>query len=115
MNHFREQKIPQESIERGVFLANLTSKEFLGFVYQNLGVLESQTGHYDASAKLYKEALHLNPKLAAAYYNLGNDFLNQKQYRKAIREYDKALKLYPGDPWSLQNRGLAWNADRAGK
>jgi tetratricopeptide (TPR) repeat protein len=31
-----------------------------------------------------------------------------KQYRKTIRAYDKALKLYPGDPWALQNRGLAW-------
>ncbi len=84
-----------------------TSREFLGFVYQNLGVLESQAEHYDASRKLYKEALRLNPKLAAAYYNLGNDFLNQKEYRKVIREYDKALKLYPGDPWALQNRELA--------
>jgi len=106
-DYVREQKIPEESIKKGVFMANLTSKEFLGFVYQNLGVLESQAEHFDASRKLYEHSLKLNPKLAAAHYNLGNDFLNQKQYTKAIHEYDKALKLYPGDPWALQNRGLA--------
>jgi len=70
-------------------------------------VLESQAQHFDASRKLYSHALRLNPKLAAAYYNLGNDLLKQKQYRKAIREYDKVLKLYPTDPWALQNRELA--------
>ena len=88
-------------------MANLNTKEFLSFIYQNLGVLESQAEHFDASREFYKHSLRLNPKLAAAYYNLGNDLLKQKQYRKAIRAYDKALKLYPGDPWALQNRGLA--------
>ena len=106
-NYIRDQKIPQESIENGVFMANLTPKEFLGFVYQNLGVLESQAEHFEASRKLYQRALKLNPKLAAAYYNLGNDFLKTRQYKKAIHAYDKALELYPGDPWALQNRELS--------
>ena len=70
-------------------------------------MLESQAQHFYASRKLYSHALRLNPKLSAAYYNLGNDLLKQKQYRKAIREYDKVLKLYPTDPWALQNRELA--------
>ena len=101
-------KIPRESIDRGVFLANLSRKEFLGFIYQNLGVLQSQKGNYGASGRHYRKALRLNPKLAAAHSNLGNDFLKPKEYRKTIRAYDKALKLYPTDPWALQNRGLAW-------
>lgn len=106
--YIRDQRIPQESIERGVFMANLTSKEFLGFLYQNLGVLESQAEHFDASRDFYKRALKLNPKLASAHYNLGNDFLKLGQYSKAIRAYNKALKLYADDPWALRNRGLAW-------
>jgi regulator of sirC expression with transglutaminase-like and TPR domain len=105
--YIREQKIPQESIKRRVFLTNLSPREFLGFVYQNLGVLESQKENFDASARFYAKALRLNPKLAAAHYNRGNDSLKLKQYRKAIRAYDKALNLYPDDPWALQNRGLA--------
>jgi tetratricopeptide (TPR) repeat protein len=51
--------------------------------------------------------VQLNPKLAAAYYNRGNDELKQKRYRKAIRDYTRSLELYPGDPWALRNRGLA--------
>jgi len=107
-DYVREQKIPKESIERGVFLADLTPKEFLAFIYQNLGVLESQRGEFEKSRKRYARALRLNPRLAAAYYNRGNDELKQKRYHKAIRDYTEALKLYPTDVWALHNRGLAW-------
>jgi tetratricopeptide (TPR) repeat protein len=107
-DYIREQKIPQESIDRGVFLANLTDKEFLGFIYQNLGVLKSQRGQFEESGKHYAQAIRLNRKLAAAYYNRGNDELKQKSYRRVIRDYAKSLKLYPTDPWALWNRGLAW-------
>jgi len=107
-DYIREQRIPQSSIDRGVFLANLTDREFLGFIYQNLGVLESQRGEFEESGKDYSQAVHFNSKLAAAFYNRGNDELKQKLYRKAIREYTKSLKLYPTDPWALWNRGLAW-------
>jgi len=106
--YVRDQKIPRESIESGVFLRNLTREEFLGFAYQNRGVLESQQGRYRESARDYRRALRLDGKLAAAYYNRGNDELKQEKYRKAIRDYTEALKLYPTDAWGLHNRGLAW-------
>jgi tetratricopeptide (TPR) repeat protein len=102
------QKIPQESIDDGVFLVNLTDKQFLGLIYQNLGVLGSQQGKFEESGKDYARAIHLNPKLAAAFYNRGNDELKQKQYREAVRDYTKSLELYPTDAWALWNRGLAW-------
>jgi regulator of sirC expression with transglutaminase-like and TPR domain len=105
--YIQDQKIPKESIERGVFLAPLSRKEFLGFIYQNRGVLESQHGDFVSSGKDYRMALRLNPKLAAAYYNRGNDELKLKRYRKAIRDYSKSLALYPSDPWALKNRELA--------
>lgn len=107
-DYVREQRIPKESIERGVFMASLTREEFLGFIYQNRGVLESQRGDFEASGGDYRRALRLNPKLEAAFYNRGNDALKQKRYRKAIRDYTWALDLHPADVWALHNRGLAY-------
>jgi tetratricopeptide (TPR) repeat protein len=107
-DYIREQKIPQASIDRGVFLANLSEKEFFGFIHQNLGVLESQRGDFENSGKEYARAIQFNPKLAAAFYNRGNDELKQRRYREAARDYTKSLKLYPTDAWALWNRGLAW-------
>jgi len=93
--YIREQKIPQASIGRSVFLANLSVREFLGFIYQNLGVLASQRDEFEESGTDYSRAIHFNPKLAAAYYNRGSDELKQRHYKKAIQDYTRSLKLYP--------------------
>jgi tetratricopeptide (TPR) repeat protein len=31
-----------------------------------------------------------------------------REDNEAIRDYTRALKLYPSDAWALKNRGLAW-------
>lgn len=66
-----------------------------------------------SSAKNYRRALRLNPKLAAAYYNRDNDELKQKKCRKAIRDYTKSLELYPGNPWAMKNRGWRGRAQES--
>jgi tetratricopeptide (TPR) repeat protein len=75
----------------------------------DLGVLESQKGNFKESRRLYAKAIRLNGKLATAYYNRANDELKQKQYQKAVRDYDRSLKLYPTDEWAMRNRELAEN------
>ena len=106
-DYIRDEKIQGEDIKRGMFLASMSNKESLGFIYQSLGVLASQRDDFKESGRMYAKALRLNGKLAAAYYNRGNDELKQKRYRQAIRDYDKALNLYPGDPWAMRKRTLA--------
>src|SRR4029077_6663650 len=105
--YIREQKIPVESIRRGIFMRNLTTEEFLAQVHNNVGVVYSESRKYDAAAKEYEAALDLDPRLPAALYNWGNDLLREGQYRKAIQRFSKSLRLYPSDVWALNNRGLA--------
>jgi regulator of sirC expression with transglutaminase-like and TPR domain len=106
--YVREQKIPEESIRRGIFMRNLSAGEFLAQMHNNLGVVYSERKNYDAAAKEYEIALDLDARLPAALYNWGNDLLRQGEYRKAIRRFSKSLRLYPTDVWTLNNRGLAY-------
>ncbi|HYS03884.1 MAG TPA: tetratricopeptide repeat protein [Candidatus Dormibacteraeota bacterium] len=106
--YIREQKIPEESIRRGVFMCNLTTDEFLAQVHNNLGVIYSERKNYDAAAREYDSALDLDPHLPAALYNWGNDLLREGQYRRAVWRFSKALRLFPTDVWALNNRGLAY-------
>jgi regulator of sirC expression with transglutaminase-like and TPR domain len=106
--YIREQKIPEESIRRGVFMRNLTTEEFLAQVHNNLGVVYSERKDYHAAAREYESALHLDPRMPAALYNWGNDLLCEGQYRRAVRRFSKSLRLYPTDVWALNNRGLAY-------
>ncbi len=104
----RQYAIPEPSIAKGVFLRDLTEREVLGYVYANLGTLDSRAGDFIRSRVLYEAALAADPRLPSAHYNLGNDLLRQRLYRQAIRRFNRALRLNPADAWALNNRGLAW-------
>jgi len=106
--YVREEKIPESSIRRGVFMRNLTVEEFLAQIHNNLGVLYSERKDYETADDEYRKALDLHPDLAAAYYNRGKDFLLLGEYRRAARLLSRSLRLYPTDVWALNNRGLAY-------
>ncbi|HEV8338461.1 MAG TPA: tetratricopeptide repeat protein [bacterium] len=106
--YIREQSIPDESIRNGVFMRNLTTDEFLAQIHNNLGVIYSEKRDFERAAKEYEAALHLDARLPAAWYNFGNDLLRQSELRRAVRFFSKSLRLYPGDVWALNNRGLAY-------
>lgn len=103
-----EQRIPVSSLRRGVFLRNLTTGEFLAQVHNNLGVVYSERKDYAGAAREYEEAVLLDPRLPAAFYNYGNDLLLQDQYGRAARLFSRAIRLHPTDVWALNNRGLAY-------
>jgi tetratricopeptide (TPR) repeat protein len=104
----RQYAIPEASIDRGVFLRDLTDREALGYVYANLGTLDSRAGDFTRSRALYEAALAADRRLPSAHYNLGNDLLRQHLYRQAIRRFNRSLRLNPADAWALNNRGLAY-------
>jgi len=104
----RDEKIPPESIRRGIFLRNLSDEEFLAQVHNNLGVIESGKKRYAQAAARYELALQLYPRFPAALYNYGTDLLHEGRAAEAARLLSKSLRLYPADPWALNNRGLAY-------
>ena len=106
--YIREQRIPEKSIRRGIFMRNLTADEFMAQVRNNLGVVYSERKDYEAAAREYEAALDLDPRLPEACYNFGSDLLRQGAYRQAARRFSRSLRLYPTDVWALNNRGLAY-------
>jgi regulator of sirC expression with transglutaminase-like and TPR domain len=105
-----EQRIARSSISRGIFLRPLTADEFLAQVHNNLGVVYSHQQNYAGAAPQYKSALDLHPDMPAAWYNCGNDLLQQGDYKQAIRYFSRALRLNPNDVWAFNNRGLAYRS-----
>jgi len=106
--YVRDEKIPPESIRRGIFLSNLSDEEFLAQVCNNIGVIESGKKNYALAASRYEQALVLYPRFPAALYNYGTDLLHGGRAVESVRFFSRSLRLYPADAWALNNRGLAY-------
>ncbi len=51
----------------------------------------------------------MRSELASAYYNLGNMLAGSAQYRSALTQYKKALKLNPNDAWTHYNSAIIYD------
>jgi tetratricopeptide (TPR) repeat protein len=56
-----------------------------------LGNLESESGDFSNGIKHYKKAIKIDPELKIAYFYIGNIYIEQKKYRKAIEALEKIL------------------------
>jgi regulator of sirC expression with transglutaminase-like and TPR domain len=103
-----QNRIAPASLKKGVFLENLSTDRFLAQVHNNLGVIYSERREFERAAAEYEEALRLDKRLPAAWYNSGKDLQEQGQLKGAIRAFTKALNLHPNDTWALNNRAMAY-------
>lgn len=75
------------------------------------GVDAQKRGQYEAALYHYndyvKSRMHSPENLAAAYNNMGNIYLDMKEYDRALQNYDKAIEMAGEDnaPYLLQ-RGV---------
>ncbi len=52
-----------------------------------------EKGKYKKALKKYMDAQMENPESPVLHYNMGNVYYKQKQYNKAIEEYNKAISI----------------------
>lgn len=50
--------------------------------------------------------------LATVFYNRGNAYTTQKDYARAISDYDQAIRIDPRDASAFNNRGLTYGRQR---
>ena len=76
------------------------------------GIALDELGYYEDAIENYTQAIKIKPT-SDAYQNRALAYLNNKQYSKAIKDYDKALKLdNPNEELILAQREMAVNAQK---
>jgi len=71
-------------------------------------LLSFDSGNYNAAVDAFTKAIELDPRLINAYSFRGNAYFNLGDYKQAIRDYNKAIKLSPLDreyAYIYYNRG----------
>ena len=76
---------------------------------QLLGALELQRKNHDAAIRLIRQALELNPKSAAAHFNIGIALRQLERYEEALDSFDRALAIKPDYADALNSRGNVLN------
>ncbi len=87
--------ISEHSIEKEVYLKNLTKQELIARAYRVLGANFSKKGQDDLALKEYNRALELDSNYAEAHYNKGNIFFDRIDYDSAFKEFSKVIELDP--------------------
>jgi O-antigen ligase/Flp pilus assembly protein TadD len=64
-------------------------------IYRNLGLSYMQSGNYEEAEKEFQHAIYLDPKFTKAYIDLAYLHAIQKDYDKAIIEWNKILEIEP--------------------
>lgn len=76
----------------------------------NLGNTQYKQQQFEASRKIYegtaKTATEKNEQ-AAAHYNIGNTYLEEKKYKEAVEAYKNALRKNPQDEQAKYNLSYA--------
>ncbi len=103
----RRNRIADSSIERGVFLRNLTADEIVAHLLSNQAIALARDGRLDDALARYDVALRKAPLLVAAWYNRGIDLMSAGRLEEALANFDRAIDLHPNDAQAHNNRGIA--------
>lgn len=84
----------------------------LGFGYFFKGLALDMLGDYKSAIDYYNKSMQFKPIFSDHYQNRGLAYLHDKQYDKAIVDFDKALELDPNNSQAIEQRHYAINAQK---
>lgn len=75
--------------------------------YFNPNISDEERALHKKNIQQFTDRIKANPNDVSAYVNRGAYYSYLGLYPQAIKDYDKAIELYPGIPEVWYNRGLA--------
>ncbi len=64
-------------------------------IFSEIGMLEYETGNYDASSEAYLSALKMNERFPAAWAGLAKACIYQAKYQEALAALENAIRHHP--------------------
>jgi tetratricopeptide (TPR) repeat protein len=77
-----------------------------------LGIAQLQDGKLDDARKSFDRATKIDRRFSDAYNNMGATYFAEKQYKRAISQYQRSLSLKPDVASVYTNIGYAYFAEK---
>lgn len=103
MSKIKMSEFSSISIKQGIFLSNLTKRQFLASVLNNRG--RARNGDTKKEIDDYSEGISLDPKHVALYANRGYAYGEIGEYQKAIMDLKKAVAMNPNSAMAYISLG----------
>ncbi len=100
--------IPSISIKQGIYLSNLTKKQFLASVINNRGIVYGINGENKKAMDDFSKAISLNPNHSELYVNRGNVYKDIGEYQNAILDFSKSISMNPNCVMAYISLGNAY-------
>ncbi len=98
-------RIHKGSIQRGVYMKNLSRKEFIAVEYNNIGAYLMTRKHYEKAVPYFNTALKLYPLFSSAWHNRGTCYYGTKRPDESLADLLKAVDLDPSSATSYNTMG----------
>jgi rhomboid protease GluP len=66
-------------------------------VYNDLGIVAKKKGNIVSAKQLFMKAISLNKNYAAAYFNLGLLYYQNKEFEYALQNFKKCRQIFPNN------------------
>ena len=98
--------VPAKVIDLGAHRSISQSNENAAYdLYVAASKIDEYPEKYGQAARMYREAILLDPTLDIAYTNLGNIYHRRGHHEAALELYHRALVVNPRQPEALYNLG----------
>jgi tetratricopeptide (TPR) repeat protein len=76
--------------------------------YQNLPLQNADQKRVEAANKEYLDSILSRPDQWESHYNLGNYYLDRRDFKQAVDSYEKALRMEPRGVLAMVNEAMAY-------
>ena len=76
--------------------------------YQNLPLTDADKKKVEAANKEYLASILSRPDQWESHYNLGNYYLDRRDFKQAVDSYEKALQMEPRGVLAMVNEAMAY-------
>jgi eukaryotic-like serine/threonine-protein kinase len=102
-----------ESVKEATKAAELDPLSLI--ISASLGNRLNEARRYEDAANQCRKTLDMDPNFGLAYLCIGISYVNEGRFKEGIAELQKGMGLLPGDPYSMEELGIAYalSGDRA--